>query len=83
MLAGHCFHELGFREAVVFSLIPAREGGWPPTPLGEALAEPERQIILAALEANNWNRQATAGQLNINRTTLYKKIKQYRLEVPQ
>ena len=64
-------------------LIPALEGGWTPTPLGEALAEPERQIILAALEANNWNRQATAGQLNINRTTLYKKIKQYRLEVPQ
>ena len=40
----------------------------------------EKQIILAALEANDWNRQKTADQLQINRTTLYKKIKQYDLE---
>lgn len=48
--------------------------------LREAMEEPERQIILAALEANGWNRQKTADQLQINRTTLYKKIKQYGLE---
>lgn len=48
--------------------------------LYKALEEPERQIILAALQANNWNRQKTAEQLDINRTTLYKKIKQYDLE---
>ena len=48
--------------------------------LRDALQEPERQIILAALEANEWNRQKTADQLQINRTTLYKKIKQYGLE---
>ncbi len=48
--------------------------------LEEALEEPERQILLAALEANGWNRQQTADQLQINRTTLYKKIKQYGLE---
>lgn len=48
--------------------------------LQKALEEPEKQIILAALEANNWNRQKTAEQLDINRTTLYKKIKQYDLE---
>ncbi len=64
------------------SPIPALEGGWTPTPLAQALEEPERQIILAALTANDWNRQATAGQLNINRTTLYKKIKQYGLDAP-
>ncbi|MHC5001975.1 MAG: sigma-54-dependent transcriptional regulator, partial [Planctomycetota bacterium] len=29
-------------------------------PLREALEEPEKQIILAALEANGWNRQQTA-----------------------
>ena len=51
-----------------------------PMPLHKALEEPERQIILAALEANDWNRQKTAEQLDINRTTLYKKIKQYGLE---
>jgi DNA-binding NtrC family response regulator len=48
--------------------------------LQKALEEPEKQIILAALEANNWNRQKTAEVLDINRTTLYKKIKQYDLE---
>jgi DNA-binding NtrC family response regulator len=51
-----------------------------PLSLRDALQEPERQIILAALEANAWNRQKTADLLQINRTTLYKKIKQYGLE---
>ena len=41
-----------------------------------------KQILLAALNANEWNRQRTADQLNINRTTLYKKIKQYGLDEP-
>lgn len=63
----------------------AKGDGWKigphsPMPLREALVEPERQIILAALEANDWNRSETAKQLDINRTTLYKKIKQYGLE---
>ena len=60
--------------------IPALQGGWNPMPLTQALEEPERQILLAALNANNWNRQATARDLNINRTTLYKKMKQYCLD---
>jgi len=47
--------------------------------LKEALAEPERRIIQAALRANGGNRQATADQLGINRTTLYKKMKRYGL----
>ena len=62
--------------------VPALEEGWTPTPLTEALEEPEKQILLAALNANDWNRQVTAKQLDINRTTLYKKIKQYRLDEP-
>jgi len=48
--------------------------------LKEALAGPEKEIIRAALEANNWNRQETARALQINRTTLYKKMKRYGLE---
>jgi two-component system response regulator HydG len=48
-------------------------------PLKEALEEPERQIILQTLEALNWNRQETARVLDINRTTLYKKMKKYGL----
>jgi len=53
---------------------------WVPIPLSEAMEEPERRILLKALRANNWNRQSTADQLNINRTTLYKKMKQYDLD---
>lgn len=45
--------------------------------LKTALANPERQIILDALEASGWNRQETARLLGINRTTLYKKMKKY------
>ena len=48
--------------------------------LKEAMEEPERRIIEAALKANNWNRQTTAETLQINRTTLYKKMKHYGLE---
>ena len=48
--------------------------------LKQALAGPERDIIHAALENNSWNRQETAKALNINRTTLYKKMKRYGLE---
>lgn len=53
---------------------------WIPIPLADALQEPERRIIRKALEANGWNRQATADQLGINRTTLYKKMKAYRID---
>lgn len=50
--------------------------------LKEALAGPERQIILEVLESNGWNRNATADALGINRTTLYKKMKRLGLEDP-
>lgn len=43
--------------------------------LRQAMALPEKQIILNALQANRWNRNLTAEQLGINRTTLYKKMK--------
>lgn len=62
--------------------IRALEGGWNPMPLSEAMKDPEKQILLSALEANNWNRQVTSKQLAINRTTLYKKIRRYRLDEP-
>jgi DNA-binding NtrC family response regulator len=52
-----------------------------PMPLTVALETPERLIIEAALRRNAWNRQATAAELDINRTTLYKKMRKYRLDV--
>jgi DNA-binding NtrC family response regulator len=48
--------------------------------LSEALEGPERQIILDVLRANGWNRNETADQLGINRTTLYKKMKKLGIE---
>ncbi len=50
-------------------------------PLQVALETPERRIIEAALQRNAWNRQATATELDINRTTLYKKMRKYQLDV--
>ena len=51
--------------------------------LKQTLASPERQIIRDVLEANNWNRHATAAALGINRTTLYKKMKKLGLQEPR
>ena len=45
-----------------------------------ALTQPERQLIIQALEASGWNRQNTAKALGINRTTLYKKMKRYNID---
>jgi two-component system response regulator HydG len=50
-------------------------------PLREALEGPEKRIIVEALRALNWNRQETARVLDIDRTTLYKKMKTYGLMI--
>ncbi len=52
-----------------------------PMPLEKALEMPERRIIEAALDRNQWNRQATAKELEINRTTLYKKMRKHGLDI--
>jgi len=51
----------------------------PLRPLKEALEIPEREIILRALRACGGSRHETAKALDINRTTLYKKMKKYQL----
>jgi DNA-binding NtrC family response regulator len=56
-------------------------GAYQPLPLKKALEGPEKQLIEAALRASGWNRQATAEILQINRTTLYKKMKRYGLTI--
>jgi DNA-binding NtrC family response regulator len=48
--------------------------------LEEALGIPEKAILLGALRAHGWNRNATAQRLGINRTTLYKKMKRLGIE---
>lgn len=80
---------LGKRETIGLEDLPAILGptaavtiapGTTNHSLKTALCAPERQIILEALEANQWNRHATAEALGINRTTLYKKMKRLGLE---
>ena len=49
--------------------------------LKQAMAGPEKAFIRQLLEANHWSRQETAKVLQINRTTLYKKMKRYGLDI--
>jgi len=65
------------RDSIGYAPEPegSEPGEWIPQTLGDALRTPERRIILQALRANAWNRQKTADDLGINRTTLYKKMK--------
>jgi len=48
-----------------------------------SLKEVEADFIRAALERNNWNRLATAKELGIHKTTLFRKIKQLGIELPE
>jgi two-component system, NtrC family, response regulator AtoC len=48
--------------------------------LKSAMQQPEREIIVRALKASHGSRSAAATALGINRTTLYKKMKQLSIE---
>lgn len=48
-------------------------------PLKAAMRDPERRYILRALEESGWNKQHAARELNISRSTLYKKLREYGL----
>lgn len=68
------------------SAVTARTGSWTPGreqggPLKVALATPERQLILDALQRSGWRRDAAARALGINRTTLYKKLKRLGMDL--
>ncbi|MFN0008294.1 MAG: sigma-54 dependent transcriptional regulator [Planctomycetota bacterium] len=54
-------------------------GGDRPPTLREALAVPEREIIRLALELHGGNRQATAKMLDVNRSTLFNKMRKHGL----
>jgi transcriptional regulator with PAS, ATPase and Fis domain len=49
--------------------------------LKEALADPERRLILEALQRHGWRRDAAAKALGINRTSLYKKAKRLGMDL--
>ena len=43
----------------------------------------EKDIILETLRKNNWNRKATAAQMGIHPSTLWRKIKRLNLKIPK
>ncbi len=45
--------------------------------------EMEGSFIMAALRRNNWNRSATAAQLGIHTSTLWRKVKNLNLKIPK
>jgi len=48
-------------------------------PLKKVLEAPEKELLISVLEECNWNRNKAAAALRINRTTLYNKMKKYRI----
>ena len=54
-----------------------------PVGMDVALRTTENQVILAALERNDYNRLATARMLNIHKSTLYRKIKRIGIQLPK
>jgi DNA-binding NtrC family response regulator len=52
----------------------------PPRPTGLFLATVEKETILKALEATHGDRAKAAQLLGIGRTTLYRKLKEYKIE---
>jgi DNA-binding NtrC family response regulator len=58
-------------------LVPASPK--PILPLKRALEEPERALVLEALQAFHWSRNKTADALEICRSALYQKMRRYKL----
>ncbi|MDM8539292.1 sigma-54 dependent transcriptional regulator, partial [Desulfobacterales bacterium HSG17] len=47
--------------------------------LNVSVEKNEKELIIDALKTNNWHRLNTAAQLGISRSTLFRKLKKYRL----
>jgi PAS domain S-box-containing protein len=48
-----------------------------------SLQEAEARFIVSALRRNGWNRSATAKELGIDKSTLYRKIRSHRIDLPK
>lgn len=72
------------REGLIQTVhLPEHLRGSPEAPFlwdGGTLRDAERLAILQALERNNWKRMATARELDIDKNTLRRKIRQYSLK---
>lgn len=52
-------------------------------PIRRVMAESERSFIINCLKKNNYNRSATARELGIHKTTLYRKVEKLGVELPE
>jgi transcriptional regulator with PAS, ATPase and Fis domain len=57
--------------------------GRPPASRPSSLGEMERSYILEVLKRNQWNRTATAGEMGVHPTTLWRKMKRLNIEPPE
>ena len=48
-----------------------------------AFREVEKSYIYEALRKNHWNRKATASQMGIHPSTLWRKIKRLNIQIPE
>jgi len=58
---------------------PEAPGGSIGIDLRDSLEEGEKRRICEVLRRHNWNRNKAARELNINRTTLWRKMRKYKL----
>jgi PAS domain S-box-containing protein len=55
----------------------------PSSEKANSLKDVERSYICEALDRNQWNRSATAAEMGIHPTTLWRKMKRFRIRVPK
>lgn len=53
------------------------------TAMAGSMYDIEAGFILSALKRNEWNRSATADELGMHKTTLYRKIRHLQIELPE
>jgi len=72
-LPDHLRQELECMPSAVSGSEGRKEASW---------AEMERSFVVEALRRNNWNRSATAAEMGIHTTTLWRKMKRLNIEPP-
>ena len=79
-LSAHCLpEELNVGIRATRSVVESRHH----TGMNAALQSTQTQIIIAALKRNRYNRTATARELNMHKSTLYRKIKRMGIKLPE
>ncbi len=63
--------------------LPSSPSESQPTSMGAIHRATEREVILAALERNQFNRLATARELGMHKSTLFRKLKKLQLDLPE